>query len=205
MPPGFSNFQPIAGYTNKTNSGSRNRHIDMMNLTYFSAKTEKRRSGIEGRGLFAKEPISKGEIVVVKGGYILTKAQRDDVALRLGPAEIQIDENLFIGPAAPEEREGGMMHLNHSCQPNLGLQGQIVFVALRNVVSDEELTFDYAMTDDEPYELQCNCRTASCRVTITGRDWKNSELQQRYDGYFSWHIQRKIDAQKAFRSQHSEK
>ena len=41
-----------------------------MNLTYFSPKTEKRGSNIEGRGLFAKEMISKGEIVVVKGGYI---------------------------------------------------------------------------------------------------------------------------------------
>jgi hypothetical protein len=31
-----------------------------------------------------------------------------------------------IGPTTPDEREGGMMHLNHSCEPNLGLQGQIV-------------------------------------------------------------------------------
>ncbi len=169
-----------------------------MNLTYFSPKTEKRRSGIEGRGLFAKEPILKAEIVVIKGGYVLTKSQRDEVALELGPAEIQLDENLFIGPATPEEREGGMMYLNHSCEPNLGLQGQIVFVALRDIVRDEELNFDYAMTDDEDYVLQCNCRTASCRVTITGRDWRNTETQQKYDGYFAWYIQRKVDAQKRF-------
>lgn len=168
-----------------------------MNLTYFSPKTGKRRSGIEGRGLFAKEPISRGETVVIKGGYVLTKAQRDEVASELGPAEIQIDEDLFIGPATPEEREGGMMHLNHSCEPNLGLQGQIVFVALRDIVRDEELTFDYAMTDDEPYEMQCNCRAPSCRGTITGQDWKNNEIQQKYEGYFAWHIQRKIDVQEA--------
>ena len=49
-----------------------------------------------------------GEIVVKKEGAFLTKAQTGGVALRLGPAEIQIDENLFIGPAAPEEREGGI-------------------------------------------------------------------------------------------------
>ena len=41
------------------------------------------------------------------------------------------------------------MHLNHSCEPNLGLQGQIAFVAMRDIAADEELTFDYAMTDDE--------------------------------------------------------
>src|SRR4029077_4093578 len=31
------------------------------------------------------------------------------------------------------EREGGMMHLKHCCEPNLGLQGQIVFVAMRDI------------------------------------------------------------------------
>ena len=168
-----------------------------VNLTYFSPKTEKRGGGIEGRGLFAKEPISTGEIVVVKGGYVMTKAQRDEVEKRLGPAEIQVTDGLFIGPTTPGEREGGMMHLNHSCEPNLGLQGQIVFVALRDIVKDEELSFDYAMTDDEPYEMRCNCGASNCRKVITGQDWMTKEIQQKYDGHFSWFIQRRLDAQKS--------
>ncbi len=90
-----------------------------MDLTYFSPKTEKRRSNIEGRGLFARESISKDEIVVVKGGYVMTRAQRDVVERHLGPAEIQVTEDLFVGPATQAEREGGMMHLNHSCEPTL--------------------------------------------------------------------------------------
>ena len=167
-----------------------------MNLTYFSPKTEKRGSDIEGRGLFAKESISKGEIVVVKGGYVMTKTQRDKVEEWLGPAEIQVTEELFIGPTTRKEREGAMIHLNHSCEPNLGLQGQIVFVALRDIAKNEELTFDYAMTDDEPYEMKCTCGAPSCRGVITGLDWMKKEIQQRYNGYFSWFIQRRIDAQK---------
>jgi hypothetical protein len=165
-----------------------------IDLTYFSAKAERRISSIEGRGLFAKSSIKKGEIVVVKGGYILTKAQRDEIGKDLGPIEIQITEDLFIGPATESEHEGGMMHLNHSCEPNLGLQGQIVFVALRDIQIDEELTFDYAMTDDEPYEMKCRCGTAKCRGIITGADWKKPEIQKKYDGYFSWFIQRRIDS-----------
>jgi hypothetical protein len=164
------------------------------NLTWFSPKVEKRQSPIEGRGLFARAPIKKGEVVVVKGGYILTQDQRDEIGKKLGPSEIQITEDLFIGPAAADEREGGMMHLNHSCEPNLGIQGQIVYVALRDIAIDEELSFDYAMNDDEPYEMTCRCGTASCRGTITGRDWRRPELQRKYDGYFSWFIQRRIDA-----------
>ncbi len=165
-----------------------------MDLTYFSPKTEKRVSGIEGRGLFAREAISRGEVVVIKGGYVMTRAQRDEVGRRLGPAEIQVTEELFIGPVAEAEREGGMMHLNHSCEPNLGVQGQIAFVAMRDIAADEELTFDYAMTDDEPYEMECNCGTSSCRRVITGHDWMKVELQRKYDGYFSWFIQRRLDA-----------
>jgi uncharacterized protein len=87
-----------------------------------------------------------------------------------------------------------MMHLNHSCEPNLGLQGQIVFVALRDVAVGEELTFDYAMNDDEQDEMQCRCGTPTCRGTITGFDWRKAEIQRKYDGYFSWFIQRRIDA-----------
>ena len=86
------------------------------------------------------------------------------------------------------------MHLNHSCEPNLGVQGQIVFAALRDVEKDEELTFDYAMTDDEPYEMECDCRARACRKVITGQDWMKKEIQEKYSGYFSWFIQRRIDA-----------
>ena len=167
-----------------------------MKLTYFSPKAEKRGSDIDGRGLFANKPISRGDIVVIKGGYVMTKAQRDKVGEELGPSEIQVTEDLFFGPTTPGEREGGMMHLNHSCEPNVGVQGQIVFVALRDIVKDEELTFDYAMTDDEPYEMRCNCGTTSCRGVVTGRDWMKPVVQRKYDGYFSWFIQRRVDAQK---------
>ena len=166
------------------------------NLTYFSPKTEKRISPIQGRGLFAKADIEKDEVVVVKGGYILTKSQRDQIGEELGPSEIQITEDLFIGPTTESEREGGMMHLNHSCEPNLGLQGQIVFVALREINANEELTVDYAMTDDEDYEMQCKCGTTTCRGIITGKDWRKPEIQRKYDGYFSWFIQRMIEAAK---------
>lgn len=168
----------------------------MLTLTYFSSKVEKRISAIHGRSLYAKAAIAKGEIAVVKGGYVLTRAQRDAIGKELGPSEIQIGEELFIGPATAAEREGGMMHLNHSCEPNLGMQGQIVYVALRDIKQDEELTLDYAMMDDEPYEMQCRCGTRSCRGTITGSDWRKPEIQKKYDGYFSWFIQRLIDAAK---------
>lgn len=89
------------------------------------------------------------------------------------------------------------MHLNHSCEPNLGIQGQVVYVALRDIGVGEELTFDYATNADEPDEMKCQCGSGSCRGVITGFDWQKPEIQKKYNGYFSWFIQRTIDAGKA--------
>jgi uncharacterized protein len=164
-----------------------------MNLSHRSTKTEVRRSKIHGLGLFARTAIAAGEIVAVKGGYILTGPDWRALEPALGPAEIQIAEDLFIAPATPHEREGGMIYSNHSCEPNLALQGQIVFVAMRDILSDEELTHDWATTDDSDYEMECRCGSPSCRKIITGKDWLKPGLQRKYAGWFCWFIQRKIN------------
>ena len=163
-------------------------------LTWRSPKTEVRPSPIHGRGLFAVGPIAKGEIVVIKGGYVFDAAELPAVARELGPAEIQIADGFFIGPSDAGERDGGMIFSNHSCEPNIGVAGQIVFVALRDVAAGEELTHDWATTDDDDYELDCRCGTPSCRGTITGQDWRKPELQKKYGENMSWYLRRKMGA-----------
>jgi uncharacterized protein len=161
-------------------------------LTYRSPKTEVRESRIHGRGLFAKAPVSRGEIVAVKGGYIVSKETWTGLERELGSAEIQIAEDLFIAPVEKDHREGSMLYSNHSCEPNIGIRGQIVFVAMRDIAAGEELTHDWATTDDQDYELTCHCGTRSCRGAITGRDWMKKELQEKYSGWFCWFLERKI-------------
>ncbi|HUA19018.1 MAG TPA: SET domain-containing protein-lysine N-methyltransferase [Bryobacteraceae bacterium] len=162
-------------------------------LSYLSPKAEVRASPIHGRGLFAIAEFEPGEIVCVKGGYIFTREKLREVAPVLGPAEIQIADNLYIGPLDPAEREGAMIFSNHSCDPNIAVQGQIVFVALRRIAAGEELTHDWATTDDDDYSLECHCGSPACRGLITGKDWQKPELQRKYRGLFSWYLQRKID------------
>ena len=70
----------------------------MKDLTYRSPKTEVQASPIHGKGLFAKEAISSGEVVAVKGGHILTKQEWTTFERSLGAADIQISEELFIAP-----------------------------------------------------------------------------------------------------------
>jgi len=162
-------------------------------LTHRSPKTEVRPSPIHGKGLFAKHAIAPGEIVAVKGGHVLTAAQWADLQPALGPAEIQICENLVIAPVDQAQRDGSMLYTNHSCDPNLAIQGQIVLVAMRDIAPGEELTIDWATTDDGDYEMQCRCGSAHCRGTVTGKDWMKPELRDKYRGWFCWFLQRKID------------
>lgn len=164
----------------------------MSALSYLSPKAEVRPSAIHGRGLFAREAIAKGESVCIKGGHIFDRRRVAELQPDLGPAEIQITEDLFIGPARAEDREGGMIFSNHSCEPNIGVQGQIVFVAMRDVQAGEELTHDWATTDDDSYEMSCRCGAASCRGGVTGQDWRRPELQERYGEYMSWYLLRRI-------------
>jgi len=165
----------------------------MRALSYLSPKAVVKTSPIQGRGLFALERIQAGEIVCVKGGYIFHRKQLAELTAQLGPAEIQIADDLFIGPLSTDEREGSMIFSNHSCEPNIGVKGQVVFVAMRDIAAGEELTHDWATTDDDAYEMECRCNTPNCRKTITGQDWRKKELQDRYRGFMSWYLQQKID------------
>jgi SET domain-containing protein len=165
----------------------------MTELSYRSPKTEVGESRIHGKGLFAKAAITKGEIVAVKGGYIINKQEWTAIENELLSAEIQVSEDLFIAPVRKKQRECSMLYTNHSCDPNVAIQGQLVFVAMMDIAPGEELTHDWATTDDLDYEMECRCGGPNCRGTITGRDWMKKELQEKYKGWFCWFLQRKID------------
>jgi uncharacterized protein len=165
----------------------------MVSLSHRSPKTEVRDSKIHGRGLFAIADVAKDEIVAIKGGHIVDrKTLREKIAPLIGPVEIQIDDDLFIAPVSEGERELSMLYLNHSCDPNVGVRGEITFVAMRDISAGEELTHDWAMTDDDDYSVECNCSACDCRKILTGKDWQRGYLQKRYAGYFSAYLVRKI-------------
>ena len=162
--------------------------------SYRSIKTEIRKSDTEGRGLFAKEPIRKGEIVSVRGGHIITRQMEKKIRKPDGYWGYPIADEFVLAPLNKQEVEDVMMFLNHSCEPNVGILGQIMFVAMRDIDCDEELTIDYAMFGANKEPMHCNCKCSDCRGIITDSDWKITKLQEKYRGYFSSYIQLKIDA-----------
>ena len=162
--------------------------------SWISPKTQKGLpSKIHGLGFFAKEPISKGEILAVKGGHIIDRQTVLDNREVINNSQEQITDDLYLAPLTPEEEKTTMVYCNHSCEPNGGWQGQVIFVAMRDISAGEEILIDYAMHfDDDIMQFECNCGTPSCRHQITGRDWQIPELQKKYKGYFAWFLEQKI-------------
>lgn len=166
--------------------------------SWVSPKTQRKLpSKIAGNGFFAIESIQKGEILAIKIGHIVDHRTIVDNAGVVNDSQEQIADNLWLAPLTVEEEQATMIYVNHSCEPNGGWQGQIVFVAVRDIAAGEEITADYAThSDDDLYDFDCNCQTPSCRKHITGKDWQIPALQKKYDGYFAWFLEQKIKKQK---------
>ena len=165
-----------------------------MRQSILSLKVCLRKSGIGGKGLFAVENISKGEVMVDystgPGKYVKT-AEADALYEEGNDYMLQVDDDLFF--AATEERElEDADYINHSCDPNCGIAEALRIVALRDIGVGEEITFDYAMCESTDFSFRCGCGKPDCRKTVTGNDWKKPELQKKYGGYFSRYLQQKI-------------
>jgi hypothetical protein len=166
--------------------------------SWHSPKTRKGEpSSIAGRGLFATESIRGGDVVAVKGGHIVDTATVRALPPHLQETDIQIAENLHLVALDDDEFDSVMLFINHSCDANVGVAGNVVLVAMRDVAAGEELTLDYCLFDSVPGSMECRCGSARCREVVTGDDWRKPELQARYAGWFSRYLvdrQTKADA-----------
>jgi hypothetical protein len=168
--------------------------------SYLNAKAERRENPEKGGyGVYASEPIGKGEILVLWGGRIVAAEELDPDMPDFTERILQIDEGLYLEAPAPIEPTD---YFNHSCQPNAGMTGQIGLIAMRDIAPGEEICFDYAMCDGSSYdEFPCGCGLPECRGNISGNDWSRPELWEKYAGYFSPYLQRRIDSIKAKKHQ----
>ena len=159
---------------------------------WIDPRLEERPSPIAGRGLFACQPIQAGEVVVIWGGTVFS--QQELLAGKAIPDTVAVlDEGLYLADPAGA-LPGEDYTINHSCDPNLWMEGAITLIARRAVNMGEELTADYAVwLDDENWALEsCHCGAPACRGRITGKDWRLPELQARYAGHFTPYLDRLI-------------
>jgi len=141
-----------------------------------------RPSAIEGLGLFANAPVSKGELVGVLGGRVIDDAELRELArTRAKYNSLAIAEGLNLLLDDDETITRG----NHSCDGNLWMRDAYSLEARRDIATDEELTVDYALQTAVEWEMSCNCGSPRCRGVVRGSDWQRPELQVRYQGHFS--------------------
>ncbi len=160
--------------------------------SYRAPGTAVRPSPIHGRGLFAVRPIRRGAVVAIKGGSVLDRAALARVRSRVAWSYIQIGDGTYIGATSRRQVRANKLFLNHSCEPNVGIRGEITFVAMRDVAAGEELTYYWAMEEDGAGRTRCRCGRPRCRRVLSGRDWRRPELQRRYRGYFSAYLADRI-------------
>ena len=165
-----------------------------MGVNWLSKKLFTKHSNVSGKGTFAKINIKKGELLAAFGGKVITiNPQWKKLPKNLGYLYIQIADNLCIGPKTIKDAGDGD-YVNHSCDPNSGIKGQIFLAALRDISKNEEIKFDYAMVlSGNPFKMKCNCNSKQCRKIVTTEDWKNKNIQKRYKGWFSLYLQEKIN------------
>ena len=166
---------------------------------YYSHLNPKCDSGVfeekGGCGVFAREPIKKGELICLWGGRIVAEHELDPNMDYFTQRILQIEDGVYLEAPLPLEPTDCF---NHSCEPNVGFTGQIGLVAMRDIHAGEELNFDYAMCDGSNYdEFDCYCGSETCRGLVRGTDWSRPELWEKYNGYFMPYLARRIEAIKA--------
>jgi S-adenosylmethionine/arginine decarboxylase-like enzyme len=158
--------------------------------SYLTPKARIENNGLSGRGVFAIELIQKDELIAMRGGEVLSGEELFRLSEEARQFSLQIDEDLFISPREVESLSGAEL-MNHSCDPNAGIRGQVAFVAMRDIQPGEEITFDYAMAETRDQGFACNCGTAACRSRIEGSDHMLLDLRRKYGGYFSQWLDQK--------------
>lgn len=139
-----------------------------------------RRSGVHGKGVFALQPIAKGERIIEYVGEVLTwkaaqKRHPHDPSDPNHTFFFHVDDKHVIDAAV-----GGnaARWINHACDPNCKAEeeeGRIFIDAIRDIAPGEELFYDYGLIIDERYtpalkkQYECRCGSPRCRRTMLGR------------------------------------
>ena len=140
-------------------------------------RIQTRRSGVHGKGVFARQDLAEGETLIEYVGEVIPWPE----ALRRHPHDpaqpnhtfyFHIDDGRVI-----DAKVGGNSSrwINHSCQPNCEADeqnGRVFIKALRNIVAGEELFYDYGLVIEARYtpkllaDYPCWCGARACRGTL---------------------------------------
>lgn len=164
------------------------------NVNWDSPRLEFYASATCGRGVRATNAIARAESVGVFGGFVVPLGERGILPAEIAHFYFQVSDDLILTHASlAQVRRSKIEFINHSCEPNVGFNGQIELIAMMDIPAGTPVTFDYALcTSEMDFKMECLCGSPRCRKYVTGNDWKISELQQKYEHYFQPYLIRKI-------------
>lgn len=147
----------------------------MSNLNPAYAQNVEKHDGESG--LFAKVDFAKDSIIYEFTGDFFSSSEmyRDRVEV------IQVGKDLFMGPS------GDLDDLvDHNCNPNayLHIIGKRALLKSLNLIKrGMEITIDYSLTSTQSkdeWQMNCQCHQFRCRKIISGFQYLDKELQEKY-------------------------
>jgi SET domain-containing protein len=136
-----------------------------------------RRSGIHGKGVFAREHIPAGTRLIEYTGERITQEEGDrrypwDDSVPYHTLLFNVEEDLLVDGGV-----GGNVSrfINHSCDPNCAssIEDRRIYIdSIRDIAPGEELTFDYQLIVEGRHtaamkrRFPCHCGAAICRGTL---------------------------------------
>ncbi|KAJ8575459.1 hypothetical protein ON010_g3753 [Phytophthora cinnamomi] len=177
--------EPVAGAANGNGGGSTNSGVAMdiehlpITMQYrelrrrpFDERMLVRKSSIHGYGLFLKEAVSDGQMIVEYQGQMINQTVADERERRYEEQGVgscymfRLDEKTIIDAT----RCGNLARfINHSCDPKAfarivaveGGEKKIVIFAKRAIAVGDEVTYDYKFPiEDEA--IRCDCNAPNC-------------------------------------------
>lgn len=127
-----------------------------------------------GRGVFAARAFRPGELILRFAGEPYDRHHpihdRPEGAnlLQVGPTSY-----ILPGPVG--------LYVNHSCNPNAGLSGPDLLVAIKDIPEGAEVRFDYSTgMDEDLWTMKCACREPNCRGIVRDFKYLPPLLRRRY-------------------------
>jgi len=145
-----------------------------------------------GKALFAKGDIKKGEIIANWTGGRVYKSKKATSLPNESPYFVQ-DHAIQFAEDKYIDYDGIGRYFAHSCDPNCGFKGKFKIVAMRNIKKGEELTFDYGMSEDSNWRLECKCGAKNCRKIIGAFKIMPKEVRKKYHSHISSWLRKKYN------------
>jgi hypothetical protein len=113
-----------------------------------------------GLGLYAVDPIPKGDFIIQYWGKMITAAKGDELDNKY---LFEINSKWTIDGAT---RRNIARYANHSCRPNaesdVKRDGRVIILAKKNIKPGEEITYDYGENYFEAFIEPLGCLCDKC-------------------------------------------